>query len=121
MSRGHLGAHLVGAPVLLLTVKGRKTGKTRTTPLMYLSDETKIVIVASKGGDQMHPAWYLNLHANPEVSVQIGKEKSSMLATTATAKEKARLWPKLVMMFKPYAEYQANTSRDIPVVLLSKR
>jgi deazaflavin-dependent oxidoreductase (nitroreductase family) len=108
-----------GAPVLLLTTTGRRSGKRRTTPLLYLEDGGgTLVVVASYGGAPKHPAWYLNLSANPDVEVQIGREIEPRRARTADEDERARLWPRLVAMYANYATYQTRTEREIPVVIL---
>lgn len=124
MSGGRLGRRAFGASILLLTVTGRKTGKQRTVPLMYFrdkdNDSTNLLIVASKGGDPKHPEWYSNLVANPNVIVQIGREKLPMRAVTATKEEKSKVWPQIVKAYKGYEEYQQKTTRDIPVVILTK-
>lgn len=106
-----------GAPVCLLITIGRKSGKARTAPLLYLRDGDRLVVVASKGGMPSHPLWYLNLQAHPEVLVQIGREKRSMRARTADEQERAELWPRLVDMYSDYAQYQEWTDRRIPVVI----
>jgi deazaflavin-dependent oxidoreductase (nitroreductase family) len=108
-----------GAPVCLVTMKGRKTGEPRTAPLLYLRDGRDIIIVASKGGMSKHPLWYLNLEADPHCEVEIGREKRSMTARRVTPEEKAALWPKLCAMYPDYADYQARTTRDIPVLRLT--
>jgi deazaflavin-dependent oxidoreductase (nitroreductase family) len=108
-----------GAPVMLVTTIGRKTGRRLTVPLLYLRDDDRVVTVASKGGMDHHPLWYRNMVANPAVEVQIGRAVTSMRAHTASAAEKAGLWPKLVAMYPDYAQYQARTRREIPVVILS--
>ena len=110
-----------GAPVMLLTTIGRKSGRRLTIPLLYLRDEGRIVTVASKGGMDHHPLWYRNLVANPAVDVQIGTETSAMQAHTASDAEKSALWPKLVAMYPDYETYQARTARNIPVVVLTPR
>ena len=107
--------------VLLLTTTGRKSGAPRVAPLIYLRDGERLVLVASKGGMDHHPLWYHNLVANPEVEVQIGAETRPMTARTATPAEKAALWPKVVAVYRDYADYQARTTRDIPAVILSPR
>jgi deazaflavin-dependent oxidoreductase (nitroreductase family) len=104
--------------VLLLTTTGRKSGKARTSPLLYLRDGERYVVVASKGGFPSHPAWYLNLLENPRVQVEVGPETKQMTARTASPEEKARYWPSLVGMYKYYARYQERTERPIPVVVL---
>jgi deazaflavin-dependent oxidoreductase (nitroreductase family) len=119
-SGGRLGAKFVGgAPVLLLTTIGRRSGQPRTAPLLYLQDGDSYVIVASKGGMAHHPLWYRNLESNPEVEVEVGREKKRMVARRASKEEKSALWPRLVAMYRSYDDYQARTERDIPVVILS--
>lgn len=119
---GKLGGRFPGgAPLLLLTTIGRKSGEPRTSPLIYLADGDDLAIVASKGGMDHHPLWYSNLVAKPDVEVQVGRDKRRMRARTANAKEKARLWPKLVDIYPEYARYQERTEREIPVVILSPR
>lgn len=119
---GRLGGRFRGgAPVMLLTTVGRKTGKRHTTPLLYLREGDEVVTVASKGGMDHHPIWYRNLLANPEVDVQIGTEVEHGRARTANASEKGTLWPKLVAMYPDYANYQARTTREIPVVIIAKK
>lgn len=113
------GKFLRGAPVMLLTTIGRKTGKRRTVPLLYMHDGANIICVGSKGGMPHHPLWYRNLQANPDVEVRIGTEVRRMRARTATAAQKAGYWPKLVAMYPDFENYQARTDRDIPVVILS--
>ena len=113
------GTWLRGAPVMLLTVTGRKTGRQLTVPLLYLRDGEHVVVVASKGGMDQHPLWYLNLVANPDVVAEIGTEKRQMRAHTADEAEREQYWPKLVAMYRDYADYQARTERTIPVVVLS--
>lgn len=123
LSFGKLGWKTVGMPVLKLTTVGRKSGEARTVMLtspVQVGDT--IVIVASKGGEANHPAWYLNLLAKPEVQVEwMGKPAKTMVATTATSAEKAELWPQIVAAYKGYAGYQKRTERDIPVVFLNAK
>ena len=108
-----------GAPVCLVTMRGRKTGEPRTAPLLYLRDGGDLIVVASKGGMSKHPVWYLNLEANPRCEVELGREKRSMTARRVSPEEKAKLWPRLCAMYPDYADYQARTTRDIPVLRLS--
>jgi len=115
------GKFFGGAPVLLLTTIGRKSGQPRVSPLLYLKDGETYVVVASKGGMSHHPLWFKNLEANPKVEVEVGREKLPMTARRATGEEKAALWPKLVAMYADYAVYQQRTDRDIPVVICSPR
>jgi F420H(2)-dependent quinone reductase len=110
-----------GAPVLLMTVVGRKTGRRLTVPLLYLRDGDRLVVVGSKGGMDQHPLWYLNLLAAPDVDVEIGTDVRPMRAAVADDAERARLWPRLVAMYPDYADYQARTTRQIPVVILTPR
>ena len=122
LSGGRLGSRFLrGAPVLLLTTTGRKSGRPRTAPLLYLEDGDNLVVVASKGGMSHHPTWFLNLEANPEAEIEIGTERRKMLARRASDPEKKDLWPRLVAMYSDYADYQARTDRDIPVLILSPR
>jgi deazaflavin-dependent oxidoreductase (nitroreductase family) len=115
------GTFLRGAPVLLLITQGRKSGLPRTAPLLYLKDGERIVLVASKGGMSHHPQWYLNVEANPEVEVEIGRERIPMRARRASDAEKAELWPELCTMYPDYDDYQARTERNIPVLILTRR
>ncbi len=115
---GRIGGRLVGSPVLLLVTTGRKTGLRRTTPLLYLQDGDRYVIVASNGGAAKHPVWWLNLQADPEASVEVGGRKVHVRATEAQGGEKARLWEELVRMYPSYEDYQKRTDREIPVALL---
>lgn len=115
---GRVGRNYKGAPVALVDHVGRKSGKHRTSPLIYLSDGDNVVIVASFGGAKRDPVWWPNLKANPRTTVQIGSERRDVVARQATAEEKQRLWPKLVAVYAPYEDYQRRTERDIPVVLL---
>jgi F420H(2)-dependent quinone reductase len=122
LSGGRIGGRFPrGAPVLLLTTIGRKSGQPRTAPLLYLEDGENLVIVASKGGMSQHPVWYLNLEANSDVEVEVGSERRRMRARRASDEEKAKLWPRLVAMYRDYDDYQARTDRNIPVVILAPR
>jgi F420H(2)-dependent quinone reductase len=116
---GSVGGTMRGAPILLLTTTGRKSGEERTTPLLYLADGDRLAIVASAGGAPAHPGWYHNLRANPDVRVQIGKDVRPMRAEVAAPEERADLWPKLVALYGDYATYQTRTTREIPVVVLT--
>ena len=105
-------------PTLLLTTTGRKSGKQQILPLIYGEHEGAYVIVASRGGAPSHPAWYLNLTAHPKVEVQVEARRLRARARTATAVERSALWNEMVGIYPPYADYQARTEREIPVVLL---
>lgn len=118
LSGGRVGARVGGLPVLLLTTTGRKTGKKRTVPLSYLADAGAVVLIGSKGGAPRHPAWYLNLETNPEVVVQIARERRQLRARRATAEEAARLWPLILDRAPGYARYRAKAPREIPLVIL---
>ena len=96
VSGGKLGKSFFGSPILLLTTTGRRTGRPRIWPLTYLAEGDCIIIIASNGGQPNHPAWYLNLHANPQVSVQLGDRVRTMAAQTTEGYERARLWSRIV-------------------------
>lgn len=119
LSGGRIGSHVAGLPVLLLTTTGRNTGKRRTVPLSYFDDGGVPVVIGSKGGAPRHPAWYLNLQAEPEVEVQIGREHRRLRARPARPEEAARLWPLILERAPGYARYRARTRREIPLVFLS--
>ena len=108
-------------PICLLEHRGRKTGKLRTTPLVYLEDGDRIIVVASQAGRPEHPMWYLNLLANPEVTVQVRKDRRPMHARVVEPEERAVLWPKLVDLYADYDSYQSWTDRVIPVIVLEPR
>ncbi len=105
-------------PTLLLTTTGRKSGRELTLPLIFGRSGPNYVVVASKGGAPTHPAWYLNLQANPEVKVQVKAAKFTAHTHTADTAERATLWPMMVDIYGPYAAYQTKTDRQIPVVVL---
>jgi deazaflavin-dependent oxidoreductase (nitroreductase family) len=109
-----------GTTALLLTTIGRRSGSKRTTPLIYGPDGDRYVVVASKGGAEEHPAWYLNLTADPEVEVQVLADRFSGRARTASDDERARLWTMMAERWPAYDEYQHKTSREIPVVVLER-
>jgi len=115
---GKLFGRMGKSPILLLNTVGRKTGKERTTPLLYVVDGEDFAIVASAGGAPKHPAWLLNLQANPETSIEVGGRKMCVRAEVATSEEKPRLWSKLTEMYSTYDDYQKKTDREIPVVIL---
>jgi len=118
VSGGRVGGKVAGMPVLVLTTTGRKTGKARATPLTAVEHEGHTYVIASKGGDDRHPAWYLNLVATPEVSVQRAGRTEPMVARVLTPEEKAAVWPVVTRTYKGYAGYQEKTEREIPVVEL---
>jgi F420H(2)-dependent quinone reductase len=116
---GRVGGRIGTAPVLLVDHVGRKSGRARTTPLLYLQDGRDLVIVASRAGSDSTPAWWLNLKANPATTAQVGPARRKVITHQATPEEKAALWPRLVEMYGDYAVYQQRTKREIPVIILS--
>jgi F420H(2)-dependent quinone reductase len=120
---GGLVGHRIpgGPPMLLLDHVGAKSGRRRTTPLVYLDDGDRLVIVASKGGHPRHPAWYHNLRAHPDTTVQVGPRRRDVRARVASAEEREQLWPRVVELYGGYADYQRRTSREIPLVILDER
>jgi len=119
LSGGRAAGRLAGMPVLLLTTRGRSSGRPRTVPLTYFADGDAIVLVASYGGDDRHPGWYRNLCADARVEVTQGRSRRTLTARTATAAERDRLWPRIVATYPGYARYQRRTGRRIPLVLLT--
>jgi F420H(2)-dependent quinone reductase len=119
-SGGRVARRIAGMPVLLLTTKGRTTGKRRTSPLTYFEEDGAIVLVASYGGRPHNPDWFENLIAAGEGEVTIGRERCRMQARQATSEERARLWPRIVGTYEGYARYQEKTPREIPLALLSR-
>lgn len=115
---GRDGSVLRGAPLLLLTTNGAKSGVWRRTALIFGEHSGSYLIVASMGGAPRHPSWYVNLQENPEVFLQVYGRKFHAAARTATPEEKPELWAEMVAIFPQYAEYQTKTERDIPVVIL---
>ena len=127
MSGGRVANGIPGFPevrgkLLLLDHVGAKSGKKRTSPLLYFRDGEDVVVIASKGGYPKNPAWYYNLMANPEARVQIRGERLQVQARLATEEERKRLWPQAVASYKGYADYQARSKgREIPLVILEPR
>lgn len=120
-TKGRLGGTFQKSPVALSTTTGRKTGEKRVSPLLYLRDGDRVIVVASRGGSDKHPLWYLNLKADPNVQVQIKNEVLDLTARDATDDERAQYWPKLVAMYPNYDDYQSWTERKIPVVICEPR
>jgi deazaflavin-dependent oxidoreductase (nitroreductase family) len=119
LSGGRLGWDAGGMKVIDLTTTGRKSGQPRSVILTSpVQEVSTIVVVASRGGDDTHPAWFLNLRDNPKVEVTIKGEKRPMVARVADAEDRARLWPLVTAKYKGYATYQTRTEREIPLVLL---
>jgi deazaflavin-dependent oxidoreductase (nitroreductase family) len=117
LTGGRLGRSMGAAEAVLLTTTGRKSGAARTTPLTVVPDGDRLVLIASNGGAQKHPDWYLNLLSDPSVTIQRGGTVTAMRARTAGPEERATLWAKAVSIYGGYAQYQTKTEREIPVVI----
>jgi deazaflavin-dependent oxidoreductase (nitroreductase family) len=115
---GRKGHRWSGVNTLLLTTRGRRSGKLRRTALIYGKDGDRYLVVASRGGARKHPSWYLNLAEHPDVQVQVGADRFPARARAATDEEKPRLWQLMTSIWPEYDRYQARTDRDIPVVIL---
>ena len=118
LTGGRVGGKLGGARVLLLTTTGRKSGRPRTQPLLYTPAGDGYAVIASKGGAPQHPLWYLNLRANPNVDVTVGRETRHLRARDAEGEERERLWRAMTRVYAGYDRYAEKTSRHIPVVVL---
>lgn len=116
---GRVGHNYLGWTFLLLTTRGRKTGREHVHTLVYLRDGERLVVVASNNGADQAPAWYLNLRASPHVQVRVGRKQGDYLARTATPAERLDLWPRLVAYHPPFRHHQERTRREIPVVILT--
>jgi deazaflavin-dependent oxidoreductase (nitroreductase family) len=117
---GEDGHDWEGTQTLLLTTTGRRSGEPRELPLIYGRHGDDYLVVASKGGAPEHPAWYLNLEANPEVEVQVGPDRFKARARTATSQERAEMWQTMTAEWPAYDEYQTKTDREIPIVVLTR-
>jgi F420H(2)-dependent quinone reductase len=115
---GKLFGRMGKSPILLLNTEGRKTGRKRTSPLLYVMDGEDFVIIASKGGAPTHPAWYLNLKANPDATVEVGDREVRVRAEEVDSEENVRLWQKMIEMYPTYDDYQTKTKREIPLLVL---
>jgi deazaflavin-dependent oxidoreductase (nitroreductase family) len=113
-----IGRRLVNNDMLLLSTTGRHTGRTHTVPLLYLRDGGDLIVIASWGGRDRHPEWYLNLLAHPFARVQINERRFPVRSLTADADRRAVLWPRVLNAYDGYRAYQARTEREIPVVVL---
>lgn len=120
-NNGKVGGPFEGATLLLLHSTGAKSGKERVNPLMYLKDNDRYVIIASKAGADSHPDWYYNVTANPEVSIEVGSEKLDAVATVAEEPERTRLYGKMEAKSSGFTEYKNKTSRVIPVIVLTPK
>jgi deazaflavin-dependent oxidoreductase (nitroreductase family) len=116
---GKVGGSFEGAPVLLLTSTGAKSGQRRTTPLMYMPDGERMVIFASKGGAPTNPGWYHNLRANPSATVEVGTDTVDVDAAVTSGEERERLFKRQAELYPQFAEYAEKTTREIPVVALT--
>ena len=117
-SGGRIGRRLLRQPTLLLTTTGWRSGQPRQTPLFYLEDGDRLVVVASNLGSDRDPAWWLNLRAHPEAEAWLGSERRRVRARRASPEEAASLWPRLDALYSGYAGYRRQTAREIPVVIL---
>src|SRR5260221_9569656 len=120
-NKGKVGGPFAGANLLLLHTKGAKSGLERVNPTMYFIDEDRYVVIASKGGADTNPDWYLNLLAHPEVSVEIGTERFQAIAKAASEPERTKLYEKMESINPGFTEYKHKTSRIIPVVTLTRK
>ena len=119
-NEGRVGGPFEGAPVLLLTSTGARSGEQRTTPVVYLRDGDRMVIFASKGGAPTNPAWYHNLRANPAATVEVGNETTGVNAVVTEGEERERLFNRQAELFPQFADYARKTTREIPVVALER-
>lgn len=115
---GAILGHMMGTSVLILTTMGRKTGKQRTNPVLYLADGDRLVIVASNRGRPRHPTWWLNLQANPHTQVRVQGKTLDVIAEQASPEERSALWPRLTATSPSYADFQQRTTRELPVIIL---
>ncbi len=120
-NEGKVGGPFAGAPMILVTHTGAKSGTQRTNPLVYLKDGDRYLVFASKGGSTKHPDWYRNLVANPDATAEIGTEKFDVVAEVLTGEERDRLYDKQAKIMPQFAEYQARAGRKIPVVALKRK
>ncbi len=122
LSKGRFFGKAFGMPLVELVTTGRRSGKERATMLSVpIVEGDRLVVVASFGGDDRHPAWYLNLRANPEVRATMGGSTRTMIARIATEEERGELWPQITSAFEGYARYQKRTRRPIPVIILEPK
>ncbi len=120
-SRGRLFGRLDRAPVLLLTTVGRRSGRPRTAPVVYLADGERLIVIGSNAGHAKTPAWSLNLEANPVAEVELGAERRNVLARVAEGEERAELWRKVNEMYSGFDDYSARTTREIRLFVLEPR
>lgn len=115
---GASGTSFLGITMLLLFARGRRTGKEHIVPLLYIEDDGRFVVIGSNAGDRKHPAWWLNLQADPRARIQVGRERFDVVAREAVGEERARLWQRLTRAYRYYDAYQRKAGREIPVVVL---
>ncbi|HXV98722.1 MAG TPA: nitroreductase family deazaflavin-dependent oxidoreductase, partial [Anaerolineae bacterium] len=118
LSGGKVWNRMMGQPVVILTTKGRKSGRPWAVPLLTFKDQEDYILVASNGGQNFHPAWYLNLQANPDVIIELEGQKQTARAEDVKGAERERLWGTIVSKAPAYKEYEQKTEREIPVVRL---
>jgi deazaflavin-dependent oxidoreductase (nitroreductase family) len=121
LTGGRVGARISNAPVLLLTATGRKSGQLRTVPIVYLADGDRVVVIGSNAGHRAEPAWSLNLKANPEAEIEIGRERRRVTARVAEGEERAALWRKHNEQYSGFDQYEQRTDRNIAVFVLEPR
>ena len=119
LSGGRVGASIAGMPMLLLATKGRRSGRLHNVPLGYLLEQDSYVVIASYRGSPKHPAWYLNLRAEPKALIQVGSDKIKVIAKTVDSDSREQLWNRLVEKTPIYKRFQDRTSRQIPMVYLT--
>ena len=119
--RGKPGGRWEGRPLLLLTTTGARSGQRRTTPMMYIPDGDRLLVIASNAGAPVHPDWYRNLVAYPEVTVEVGDEIFEAIAIVTEGPERQRLWIRVVELYPFFADHQAKVTRQIPVIVLERR
>ena len=120
-NRGKIGGPFDGRPLLLLTTTGARSGQPRTTPMMYIPDGDRLLVIASNLGSPTHPDWYYNLVAHPEVTVEVGIETFAATAVVTEGEERHRLWTRIVELYPFFVDHQAKTTREIPVIALERR
>jgi deazaflavin-dependent oxidoreductase (nitroreductase family) len=120
-NHGKVGGYFEGAPLLLLHAFGRRTGKERVNPLMYLKDGDRWLVFASKGGAPTHPDWFLNLKAHPEIKIEVGDDTIDVHAEEITGQEHDVLYARQATLYPQFANYQKQTTRIIPVISLTMR
>ena len=118
---GKVGGMWEGTPLLLLTTRGAKSGQRRTTPMMYISDGDRLLVIASNAGALTHPAWYYNIVAHPHVTVEVGFETFDATTLVMEGEERYRLWNRIVELYPFFEEHQAKIARQIPVIALSRQ